>query len=77
MSGPTQTYTKDDWKVEWYEDKCIHCTRCVTELPEVFNLQARPWVNLDGATKERIEQQVVDCPSGALTMYKTCHEEHP
>lgn len=65
---PTRTYTKDDLKVEWYPELCIHCTRCITELPTVFNLEAKPWVNLDGASKERIEQQVTDCPSGALKL---------
>lgn len=68
MSTPTRTYTKNDLVVEWYADKCIHCTRCITELPEVFNMEKRPWINLDGATKERIKQQVIDCPSGALKL---------
>lgn len=63
---PTRTYTKDKLTIEWYADKCIHCTRCITELPQVFNLEARPWVNLEGAPPERIAQQATDCPSGAL-----------
>lgn len=63
---PTRTYTKDKLTIEWYSDKCIHCTRCITELPQVFNLEARPWVNLEGVPPDRIAQQANDCPSGAL-----------
>jgi hypothetical protein len=38
-------------------------------LIEVFNPRERPWVKMDGATTERIIEQVRKCPSGALSYY--------
>jgi uncharacterized Fe-S cluster protein YjdI len=68
MSNPTRTYKKDDLIVEWRQDLCIHCGDCINGLPKVFNLEARPWVNPDGASKEEIRSQVLRCPSGALQL---------
>lgn len=56
--------------VVWKPDKCTHASFCWKELPEVFNPDNRPWVNINGASSERIMQQVERCPSGALTYYK-------
>jgi len=39
-------------------------------LPNVFNPEARPWVNINGATSEEIENQVKQCPSAALAVRK-------
>lgn len=39
----------------------------MTNLNEVFNPSARPWINIQGATTERIIEQVRKCPSGALS----------
>jgi uncharacterized Fe-S cluster protein YjdI len=32
------------------------------------NLDARPWVNIDGAEPQQIVDQVRKCPSGALSI---------
>lgn len=65
---PTRTYTNGEIIVEWRQEKCIHCTTCVSTLPEVFNLEARPWVNMQGSTTEKIRSTVAMCPSGALAL---------
>lgn len=63
---PTRAYPKEDITVEWYPELCIHCQECVNGLPEVFNLEARPWVNVEAATKDKIVEQVNKCPPQAL-----------
>ncbi len=53
--------------VVWKPDLCIHSQNCFKGLPEVFNPQNRPWVNMSGATGQAIKGQVAKCPSGALS----------
>lgn len=59
-------YKKCNLTVLWDSDLCTHCETCWRGLPEVFDPEARPWVNMDGATVDRITEQVLQCPSGAL-----------
>jgi len=40
----------------------------VKGLPEVFKPKESPWVQTENATKERIIEQVLKCPSGALSI---------
>jgi putative redox protein len=67
--GETKTikYANGEITVGWKPDFCQHSTRCWTQLPQVFKPSERKWINPDGASPERIEQQVMECPSGALT----------
>lgn len=60
-------YKNDDITVIWKPDTCIHSTLCWKGLISVFNPKERPWVKMDGATTERIIEQVRKCPSGALS----------
>ncbi|HEY4936924.1 MAG TPA: (4Fe-4S)-binding protein [Puia sp.] len=60
-------YSNGEITVGWNPDFCQHSTRCWTQLPQVFKPSERKWINPDGASSERIEQQVKECPSGALT----------
>ncbi len=64
-----KNYTNGEVTVVWKSDLCIHSANCVSGLGEVFNAQARPWVNMQGATSERIIAQVEKCPSGALSYF--------
>lgn len=57
-----------DTVVLWDSDKCWHCGKCITELPNVFGLNKQPWVNINGATEEEIRKQVLLCPSKALSL---------
>ena len=61
-------YSNGEVTVVWKPDACIHSGKCVQGLGEVFNPKARPWINMDGATIDRIVDQVRHCPSGALTV---------
>lgn len=66
----TKTYTNGEITVVWKPNVCIHSKLCWTELGEVFNPRARPWVNIDGASSERIIEQVDRCPSKALSYFR-------
>ena len=61
-------YPNNDIAVVWKPEFCKHSGRCVTQLPGVFNLQAHPWVNMQGASSEEIVAQVNKCPTGALSI---------
>lgn len=63
-------YSNGEIKVLWNSDLCTKCEACWRGLPSVFNPEARPWVNIQGATSEEIVKQVEQCPSGALKMEK-------
>lgn len=67
MAKETLRYTKDDLTVIWKPGQCIHSTLCWKGLVSVFNPKARPWVNMEGSSAERIMEQVKKCPSGALS----------
>ncbi len=69
MKKVKKEYTNGEVTVVWQADKCIHSSFCWKELGEVFNPKERPWINVEGASTERIVEQVKKCPSGALSFY--------
>jgi len=50
--------------------RCIHAAECVHGLPAVFDPDARPWVNPDGADAGTLAAAVARCPSGALQIQR-------
>lgn len=63
-------YTHEDLTVVWKPGMCIHSTKCWKGLISVFNPRIKPWVNLEGASKDQIMQQIDQCPSKALSYRK-------
>lgn len=59
-------YRNKDIVVYWEPERCSHSAVCLKQLPQVFNLQKRPWVNVEAASPEEIIRTIDDCPSGAL-----------
>lgn len=53
-------------RVLWEPSLCIHTKRCVSGLPEVFDVGARPWIRVEAAEADRIAETVATCPTGAL-----------
>ena len=66
MPKETFHYTNDDITVVWKPNVCMHSTLCWKGLIDVFNPKEKPWIKMDGATTEKIIDQVKKCPSGAL-----------
>lgn len=46
---------------------CSHAAECINSLPSVFKLDARPWIDPDATTPEKIISTIRKCPSGALS----------
>lgn len=70
-------YTNDEITVFWNPVKCIHSRNCVNGLPQVFNRNKRPWINMKGASSEEIMMVIDRCPSGALSYKKSEPVQNP
>lgn len=73
----TKTYTNGEITVVWKPAVCVHSKICWTQLIEVFNPKKRPWVDMEGATTERIAGQVDRCPSQALSYFRNDESVKP
>jgi uncharacterized Fe-S cluster protein YjdI len=69
MKDITKKYTNGEVTIVWKPNECIHSTICFRGLGEVFDPRKRPWITPEGATTEKIIEQVKKCPSGALSYY--------
>jgi len=67
MKAPVQEYKTEEIIVRFDPKICIHSGVCVRGLRAVFDVEKRPWVNVQGASAEAIAEQIKRCPSGALS----------
>lgn len=65
----TKEYSNGEVTIVWQAEKCIHSERCWRGLNSVFDPDARPWINAEGASTKEIKEQIDKCPSGALSYY--------
>lgn len=64
--GVERTYGTDEIVVTWEPALCIHTARCLRALPQVFDVNRRPWVLVDAAPADAVAAAVRRCPTGAL-----------
>jgi uncharacterized Fe-S cluster protein YjdI len=62
-------YSNGELTVVWKPKTCIHAAECVKALPNVYNPKEKPWIKVENATTEELKQQIMKCPSGALSYY--------
>ncbi len=68
MSGKRiRSYEGSDITIRYDPKRCIHAAECVRGLGRVFNSNARPWINADGAPADEIAEVIHRCPTGALS----------
>ena len=46
--------------------RCIHSAECIHGLPEVFDVEKRPWIQPDESDPETVAGVVMRCPTGSL-----------
>ncbi|MGW0336109.1 (4Fe-4S)-binding protein [Streptomyces sp. NPDC003011] len=61
-----RAYQAPEITVTFEARRCLHAAECVVGLPEVFDLDRRPWILPEGAPAGRLAEVVRRCPSGAL-----------
>ena len=62
-----RVYENDKIRVFWDSDKCFHVGYCTRDLPHVFDINKRPWVDVSAADVEEIKRVIDTCPSAALS----------
>ncbi|MCM2386836.1 (4Fe-4S)-binding protein [Streptomyces albipurpureus] len=65
MSQPKE-YPGREITVTFASRRCLHAAECVRGLPQVFDLERRPWISPDDAPADLVAEIVRRCPSGAL-----------
>lgn len=66
MSERVKSYEHDGFIVEFSAQRCIHAAECIRGLPQVFDVEKRPWIDPAQAESTAIAEVIERCPTGAL-----------
>lgn len=66
MESKIREYTNDAITVQYDVKRCIHAAECVRRLPDVFDPNKRPWINLTSVNTDQLAAVIERCPTGAL-----------
>lgn len=69
-----RSYRGKNINVTFDSSQCCHLGDCLKNLPSVFNLKARPWINLNDTDEAEVIKAVNACPSGALRYHEKTDE---
>jgi uncharacterized Fe-S cluster protein YjdI len=61
-----RAYSAPGVRVFYDRARCLHFAECVRGLPQVFDVEKRPWIRPENASAEQVAEVVRWCPSGAL-----------
>ena len=64
-------YPADGIVISYDVKRCIHAEECVRDLPAVFDLGSRRWIQPKEASPDEISEVIARCPSGALHFVRT------
>ena len=67
LKSKRKTYVGKNITIHDNRSICSHAAECVKNLPLVFRLNQRPWIDPDQAIIEKIIETIKKCPSGALS----------
>lgn len=69
-AGKDKTYTFEGKisLIAYNPRLCSHAAECVSRAPTAFDPARRPWVDPDAVDREKLEEVVRACPSGALML---------
>lgn len=59
-------YRSENITVTFDTGRCIHSKECIHGLPEVFDVEKRPWIQPDKSDPDTVAEVVMRCPTGAL-----------
>ena len=60
-------YSNGEITIFWKPKICIHAGECVKRLPDVYKPNEKPWMQIENATTTALKEQILACPSGALS----------
>ena len=63
-----KTYRGEELDVTFDLEACTHSGECLKQLPQVFDVDRKPWILPAAAGAEAVRAAVAKCPSGALAV---------
>lgn len=67
---PLQRRSSETIEVTFDPNRCAHAGECLRGAPQVFDLQARPWIQPEHLDADSLADVVRRCPSGALQYHR-------